>query len=96
MDGPEFVVVPQAIKPKTKVQKIITIIAVSLGILLLLGGAYSSLIYYVLLDYVTMPYITFSYRSSSECVLFIKLSSSKTTELLSSPRLLPSKSGLRM
>ncbi len=63
MDGPEFVVVPQAIKPKTKVQKIITIIAVSLGILLLLGGVYSSLIYYVLLDYVTMPYITFSYRS---------------------------------
>lgn len=66
MDGPEFVVVPTEVKKKSKLRKIITAISVSLGILLLLGGAYSSLIYFVLLDYVTMPYITFSYRSDLE------------------------------
>ncbi|MFA6645317.1 MAG: leucine-rich repeat domain-containing protein [Bacilli bacterium] len=63
MDGPEFAVVPVEVKTKSKRRKIITIISVCLGILVLLGGAYSSLIYFVLLDYVTMPYITFSYRS---------------------------------
>ncbi|NCA96532.1 MAG: hypothetical protein EOM74_06075, partial [Methanomicrobia archaeon] len=63
MDGPEFVVVPKEIKPKSKRQKIIIAISVIFGIVALLGGAYYSLIYYVLLDFVTMPYITFSYRS---------------------------------
>ena len=63
MDGPEFVVVPKEVKPKSKRQKIIIAISVIFGIVALLGGAYYSLIYYVLLDFVTMPYITFSYRS---------------------------------
>ena len=63
MDGPEFVVIPKVVKQKTKRQTIITTISVILGIVVLLGGAYFSLIYYVLLDFVTMPYITFSYRS---------------------------------
>lgn len=63
MDGPEFVVIPQEVKKKSKRQKIVTAISVSLTLALLIGGAYFSLIYFVLLDYVTMPYITFSYRS---------------------------------
>ncbi|MDD3938333.1 MAG: leucine-rich repeat domain-containing protein [Bacilli bacterium] len=63
MNGPEFVVVPQQKNKTSKRRKIIAIISISLSLLVLIGGAYASLIYYVLLDYVTMPYITFSYRS---------------------------------
>ena len=63
MDGPEFAVIPVEVKQKSKRRLVITWVSVILGILVLLGGAYSSLIYFVLLDYVTMPYITFSYRS---------------------------------
>lgn len=63
MDGPEFVVIPKEVKKKSKRQKIVMAVSISLSIALLLGGAYFSLIYFVLLDFVTMPYITFSYRS---------------------------------
>lgn len=66
MDGPEFVVVPKVVKPKSKGQKILTAVFVSLGLAALLGGTYSSLIYFVLLDFQNMPYLEFSYRSDLE------------------------------
>ncbi|MDD3938321.1 MAG: leucine-rich repeat domain-containing protein [Bacilli bacterium] len=63
MDSPEFVVVPVEKKKKSKAKKTITVISMIFGILAILAGVYTPLIYFVLLDYLVMPYLTFSYRS---------------------------------